>query len=221
MIGIAGKSRVDLYEHLKRHNIHGRRFIPILSGLTQTCPDFSRGIGQKDHFRMETSGRFDQVKTHSQCSAKTGRFAEEVLKVLLLISARCPISPQAAKPQRTAFNLGPHHSLVLTTFLKINLLMGEPSISRAPVPQHRCRGGCSSEKINSFILPVVYPHRPSPMSILIPLFSAPLRLCASQIPLLFSLFSAPLHLRAMPNPFAVFRAVGANLKWLAPSSQRL
>jgi len=23
--------------------------------LTQTCPDFSRGIGQKDHFRMETS----------------------------------------------------------------------------------------------------------------------------------------------------------------------
>ena len=32
----------------------GPQFIPVLSGLTRTCPDVSRGIGQKDHFRMET-----------------------------------------------------------------------------------------------------------------------------------------------------------------------
>jgi hypothetical protein len=44
-------------------------------------------------------------------------------------------------------------------------LIGEPSISRAPVVHHRCRGGCSFGKMNLFILPGVCPHRHSPMSI--------------------------------------------------------
>jgi|GEM_PF-6809731 len=59
-----------------------------------------------------------------------------------------------------------------------------PLAPRAPVVYHRCKGGCSSGKINVFIFRDVYPHRPSPMSILIRLFS---------------LFSAPQRLRAMPK----------------------
>jgi hypothetical protein len=62
-------------------------------------------------------------------------------------------------------------------------LIGEPSNSRAPVHQHRCRGGCSFGKMNLFILPGVCPHRHSPMSIRFlsfPLFFAPWRLGAMQ-----------------------------------------
>jgi hypothetical protein len=66
---------------------------------------------------------------------------------------------------------------------KINSLIGEPSISRAPVVHHRCRGGCSCGKMNLFVFPGVCPHRHSPMSIrilLFLLFFAALRLCAMQ-----------------------------------------
>jgi len=62
-------------------------------------------------------------------------------------------------------------------------LIGEPSNSRAPVFQHRCRWGCSFGKIKMFVFPGVYAHRPSPMSIrsrLFSLFFAALRLCARQ-----------------------------------------
>jgi hypothetical protein len=46
-------------------------------------------------------------------------------------------------------------------------LIGDLSHAGAAVPRHRCRGGCSSGKINVFIFAVGYPHRRSPMSFLI------------------------------------------------------
>jgi hypothetical protein len=67
-------------------------------------------------------------------------------------------------------------------FWILNPLIGPPSHARAAVPQHCCRGGCSSEKVNSFSFLDEHPHRHSPMSILIPLFSAALRLCARPKP---------------------------------------
>jgi|GEM_PF-4654755 len=53
---------------------------------------------------------------------------------------------------------------------------------RAPVVHHRCRGGCSSGKINTFILPDAYPHRPSPMSILIRVLTVLAFLCVPAPP---------------------------------------
>jgi hypothetical protein len=55
-------------------------------------------------------------------------------------------------------------------FWIFNPLIGELSISRAPVVYHGCRGGGSSGKINWFIFLDENPHRHSPMSFLILFF---------------------------------------------------
>jgi len=78
-----------------------------------------------------------------------------------------------------------------------------PLAPGAAVLQHSCRGGCSSRKINVFIFRDVYPHRHSPMSILIRCSRFSLRLRVSaRCP------SVPAVLRAAPPRDAPIPACG-------------